>query len=163
MDQMVYNGLSCRHNLFPKDEPTVNTHYPKLLNSKVQQLYNMLYARKRSLWHGCEISQLAVVTNLLSIKSKLDFTKQGYNMFSDYARHINHAKTTLLESFYGMKKVVEGFSLPYKAIDYCINGCMMYYGVDSKYVSCKVCDHLRYNQGKTKLVLFSCTFYLPIK
>ena len=167
VEQMVYDGFNVRpHHTDPVQNEEVRTereqYYPEAPNPDAQRMYDMLAAANRQLWPGCDVTQLEAATELLSLKSKLRLTERGYDMISDFCGRVSHPETTLPATFYDTKKLVEGLGLPYEAIDCCPNSCMIYWGADEEYASCKICDHPRWKQGKTKLISYSRMFYLPI-
>ena len=135
-------------------------YYTEAPNPDAQRMYDVLTAVNRQLWPGCDVTQLEVATELLSLKSKLRLTERGYDMILDFCGCVSHPETILPATFYDTKKLVEGLGLPYKAIDCCPNSCMIYWGADEKYASSKICDHPRWNQARRSsfptLVCFTC-------
>ena len=131
-------------------------------NPEAQRLFDMLASASRPLYPGCEVSQLAAATTLLNIKAQFNMLERAYNLISDWYRWCGPAETTLPNNMYNMKKLVEGLGLPVQKIDCCKNGCMIFWGQDEGYLSCKFCGHPRYKIGKRKPVPHSRMFYLPI-
>ena len=71
----------------------------------------------------------------------------------------------MTDSFYETKKLIKGIGLPVYKIHTCLNGCMIYWGDDSKLTQCKFCDHARYRPqsiNRQKLMPYKKMYYFPL-
>lgn len=56
----------------------------------------------------------------------------------------------LPNSLYNMKNLVKGLGFTVEDLDYCKDGCMIWWGTDAGYALCKVCDDPRFKNGKVR-------------
>ena len=56
----------------------------------------------------------------------------------------NTKKESLPKIFYDAKRLVSKLGLEAKRIDYCVDGCMLYYDNDVALTECKFCNKPRY-------------------
>ena len=91
-------------------------------------------------------------------------------MFGVYFKNAfgcNTYKRWFAKKFFDVKRLVSKLGLEAKMIDYCEDGCMLYYNNDGVLTECKFCNKRRY-RAKTvgtrnkKLVPIKAMFYFPI-
>ena len=148
-------------SVFPDAEDASN-YLEEDPNPEAQRMFDRLACASKPLYLGCDVSQLAAATALLNIKAQFNMPERGYNLISEWSHWWAPSNTTLPDSLYNMKKLVEGLGLPIEKIDCCKNGYMIYWAQDEGLFVCKFCNHPRYKIGKRRPVPYSRMFYLPI-
>jgi hypothetical protein len=68
---------------------------------------------------GTEMTVLQVVTRLMGMKSKYNFSNQCYNDIVKFVIDLIPAKHNMSKDLYQSKKIVAGLGMDYKKIDAC--------------------------------------------
>ena len=153
MQDMVCNGL--RQPLTFEAPNSNNMEEPP--NEDTQRFYNLLVEANEPLYEGATNSKLSISARLLSYKSNWNVPDLDATLVKD----------GLPKNFYDAKKLVSKLGLEAKRIDYCVDGCMLYYNNDGVLTECKFCNKRRYREitpgtSNKKLVPVKAMFYLPV-
>jgi hypothetical protein len=180
MNDMITNALGFNvPNYVPNDvddpnddeyDADVNVERP---NEEAQRFFDLLKETNKPLFEGSLDSKLTVCIRLLGMKSQhvselvMDqITKLMLDLTLEHPYD-------LPKSYYEAKQLVAKLGLEVKRIDFCVNGCMLYYnnefGVsDGALLECKFCQQPRYRVTKNsrssrrKPIPRKAMFYLPI-
>lgn len=92
-------------------------------------------------------------------------SQQGYNLVYQLLRRTKPQDIGKPTDLYQTKKLVAKLGLKYNKIDYCVNGCMLYYKANDSAIQCKFCGDKIYStensHGREKTLQGnSCGFYL---
>ncbi|XP_039120731.1 uncharacterized protein LOC120257299 [Dioscorea cayenensis subsp. rotundata] len=138
-------------------------------NAVAQKFFDMLRAANQEAWPGCKNhSQLSVVARMLNMKAEHHLSEKCFNDFCQFLKEMLPADNAIPSNFYITKKLVQGLGLPVEKIHCCLNGCMIYWGVDSEQMSCKICEHPRYKrqQGSSYIkknnIPYKKMYYFPL-
>ena len=102
-------------------------------NVEAQWFYDMLVASQSPLWDRCvNHSKLLASMRLLNIKITCNVLEQCYNAFVQLMKKALPKDNQVSNDFYRTKKIMKKLGLGYRKIDYCLNGCMLYYKNDEE-------------------------------
>jgi hypothetical protein len=87
--------------------------------SEVQNFYRLIAASEEKLHDGTKMTVLQVVTYLMGIKSKYNFSNQCYNDIMKFIINLIPAKQNMSKDLYQSKKIVTGLKMNYEKIDAC--------------------------------------------
>ncbi|XP_060197804.1 uncharacterized protein LOC132626819 [Lycium barbarum] len=150
----------------PSVEEESNPSMAEEPNLESQMFYDLLQAADAKLYPGSSLSQLAVVSRMLNIKSENTLSQRGYNQIMQLLKEALPEDSIVLDSYYQTKKLVRSLGLPVEKIDCCNSGCMLYWGDDEDLTSCKFCGYERYKcrvgSRKRKLVPYKKIYYFPL-
>ncbi|RDY00010.1 hypothetical protein CR513_16860, partial [Mucuna pruriens] len=128
----------------------------------------MLNSAQQPLWPGCKTtSELSAAITMLSLKSKHNMSQACFNDVMKFMKESSHPENVIPSNFRETKKLVAGLGLLRIKIDYCIDGCMLYYKDDSTLRQCKFCEKPRYkarnvSKKNSKDVPYKRLHYLPL-
>lgn len=88
-------------------------------NLEAQEFYKLVKDSEKTLWPGCELSQLSLLVLLFNIKSMNKWTDKSFGDLLDILHIAIPNGNELPKNFYEAKKVVSKFGLDYEK-----NSCM---------------------------------------
>ena len=122
--QMVYDAAGPQFNANIVEESP---------NPTTQNFYDMLNAANQEVWPSCQThSQLSSIARILHIKSEHRLFERCYDALCQFMKELLSDDNVMTNSFYETKKLIEGIGLQVYKIHTCLNGCMIYWGDDSK-------------------------------
>ena len=92
----------------------------------------------------CVYSQLSLVVKILSNKSEVNQSQSSFDQWASLMSMISPHLETIPKDFYQAKRLVSKLGLNEVKIDYCLNGCMLYYKHDVALTLCKFCEEPRF-------------------
>jgi hypothetical protein len=134
MDDMIL-GIGMEYDLRSRD------HHPP---SELQNFYRLLAASDDKVHDGTELIVLQVVTHLMGMKSKYNFSNQCYNDIVNLITDLIPAKHNMPKDLYQSKKIVAGLGMNYKKIDVCERNCMLFWKEHTDDTKCMHCGRSRY-------------------
>ena len=69
-----------------------------------------------------------------------------FDQVTELMKEIVPNNNLVTNNFYSTKKLLCGMGLTVEKIDYCFNGCMLYWGANSDLIGCNFCDHPRFKK-----------------
>jgi hypothetical protein len=87
--------------------------------SEVQNFSRLLVASDEKVHNGTELTVLQVVTRLMGLKLKYNFSNQGYNGIVKLIIDLISMKHNMPKDLYQPKKIVTGLDMNYEKIDVC--------------------------------------------
>jgi hypothetical protein len=111
---------------------------------EVQNLYTLLVAADKKVHDGTDVTVLEVVTCLMAMKSKYNFSNQCYNDIVKLIIDLIPTKHNMLKDLYQSKKIVSGLSMNYEKIDVCEKNCMLFWKEHKDDTECMHCGRSRY-------------------
>jgi hypothetical protein len=133
MDEMI-DAIRLELKRNHEDRPTL----------EVQKFFDMFKASEESLHEHTTVSIIAVVTRIMSIKSKCAFSNKCYKellrLFSDVLPS-NHK---MPKDMYQSKKLLSALGMQYEKIDVCKDNCMIFYKEQKNEKKCLKCGKLRF-------------------
>jgi len=138
-------------------------------NTETQKFYDLLHASQKPLWPGCtNNTELFIVVRLLTIKLKGNMSQRSFNQALALLKETHSAENFILEDYYKTLKLVSKLGLSAIKIDYCIDGCMLFYlDEDKQLTEYKFCHKPHYKtkrmgRGKHKDHPVKRINYLPL-
>jgi hypothetical protein len=112
---------------------------------------------------------LQVVTRLMEMKSKYNFSNQCYNDIVKLIIDLLPAKHNMPKDLYQSKKIVAGLGMNYKKINVCERNCMLFWKEHKDDTECMHCGRSRYvkvvnedGASVTTTVVVKQLRYMPI-
>jgi hypothetical protein len=112
--------------------------------SEVQNFYRLLAISGEKVHDGTELTILQVVTRLMGLKSKYNFSNQCYNNIMKLIIDLIPAKHNMPKDLYQLKKIVAGLGMNYKKFDVCKINCMLFWKEHKDDTECMYCGRSRY-------------------
>ncbi|XP_060210890.1 uncharacterized protein LOC132637885 [Lycium barbarum] len=138
-------------------------HVEEPPNEEAKRFYAKLNQASQPLKDGSPHSQLSVAVRLLSIKADNNVSEGAMDSFIDLIHELLDSTLEILDNYYKAKTLVSKLGLSSVRIDYCENGCMLYYKDDVGLESCKFCGSNRFKQTRSgKSVVVKEMHYLPL-
>jgi hypothetical protein len=110
----------------------------------VQNFYRLLAASDEKVHDGTELTVLQVVTRLMGMKSKYNFSNQCYNDIVRLIIDLIPVKHNMPKDLYQSKKIVTGLGMNYEKIDVCERNCMLFWKEHKYNTECMHCGRLKY-------------------
>ncbi|XP_057999133.1 uncharacterized protein LOC110673361 [Hevea brasiliensis] len=143
-------------------------------NDEADKFYRLLRDFEQPLYKGSKSSKLSCLVKLLHIKSLGRWSNESFTMLLQLLKdELLPGGSTLPDSYYDAKKVIQDLSLSNKKIDACVNNCMLYWKEDDGLDFCKMCGYSRWNTDKYnwedklrtngKRILIKILCYFPLK
>ena len=109
----------------PSFNPDVTEDIPNLA---AQELYEMLKASEQEVWPGNPYgySKLSAMAKLLNLKAKHHFLERCFDDICKFLSELLPENNVITDSFYSIKKLMQGLGFPVEKIHCCTNGCMIY-------------------------------------
>jgi hypothetical protein len=133
IDQMEDMLDDTRH-----EYPTLETDRPP--PEEVQQFYKLLEAADAKAHEGINMTILLVVTWLMVMKLKYNFSNNCYNDIVKLIIDLIPANHKIPENLYQYKKIVLGLDMNYA----CENNCMLFWRDHENDTHCMYCNKSRY-------------------
>jgi hypothetical protein len=111
---------------------------------EVQQFYKLLEALDAKVHEGTNVTILQVVTRLMVMKSKYNFSNNRYNDIVKLIIDLLPLNHKILENLYHSKKIVSSLGMNYEKIDACENNCMLFWRDHENDTHCMHCGKSRY-------------------
>jgi hypothetical protein len=114
----------------------------------ILKILNNLFRHKLNipLYHECKkISKITVVFKLYNLKAKNDWCDKSFTYLLQLLGEILPENNVLLDSTYGVKKLLCHLSTEVERIHACPNDCILYRGAEyDKLDKCPTCNVSRY-------------------
>jgi hypothetical protein len=116
MDDMIVD-IGMEYDLGSGDQ------HPSL---EVQNFYRLLTASEEKVHVGTALTVLQVVTHLMAMKSKYNFSNQCYNDIVKLIINLISTKHNMPKDLYRSKKIVASLGMNYDKIDACEKNYMLF-------------------------------------
>ncbi|XP_052185250.1 uncharacterized protein LOC127796886 [Diospyros lotus] len=114
-------------------------------NDEAKKFYRLLTDLEQPLYEGSKSSKLSTIIKLLHIKSLGRWSNESFTMLLQILQdELLPDGSTLPNSYYEAKKIIQDLGLSYKKIDACVNNCMLYWKRDEKSDFCSICGASRW-------------------
>ncbi|XP_052176708.1 uncharacterized protein LOC127791014 [Diospyros lotus] len=114
-------------------------------NDEAKKFYWLLTDLEQPLYEGSKSSKLSTIIKLLHIKSLGRWSNESFTMLLQILQdELLPDGSTLPNSYYEAKKIIQDLGLSYKKIDACVNNCMLYWKKDEKSDFCSICGASRW-------------------
>jgi hypothetical protein len=110
----------------------------------VQNFYRLIAAADEKVHDGTDVTVLQVVTRLMTMKSKYNFSNQCYNDMVKLIIDLILTKHNMLKDLYQSKKIVVGLGMEYEKIDVCKKNYMLFWKKHRDATECIHCCRSRY-------------------
>ncbi|KAF2325408.1 hypothetical protein GH714_027572 [Hevea brasiliensis] len=118
-------------------------------NDEADKFYRLLKDFEQPLYKGPKSSKLSCLVKLLHIKSLGRWSNKSFTMLLQLLKdELLPGRSTLPDSYYDAKKVIQDLSLSNKKINACVNNCMLYWKEDEGLDFCKICGYSRWKTNK---------------
>jgi hypothetical protein len=87
--------------------------------------FKLLKALEEPLYEHIEVTLIAFITQLVTIKSKYFFSNNCYNDLLKLINNILLKSHKVPKDMYQSKKMMSAIDLKYEKIDVCLNNCML--------------------------------------
>jgi hypothetical protein len=94
--------------------------------SEVQNFYRLLAATNEKVHDGTDVTVLQVVTRLMTMESKYNFSNQCYNDIVKLIIDLIPMKHNMSKDLYQSKKIVSGLDMNYEKINVCEKNCILF-------------------------------------
>ncbi|XP_021735706.1 uncharacterized protein LOC110702311 [Chenopodium quinoa] len=132
-------------------------------NPQAKKFLNLLEESERPLHEGSSMSVLEIASRITSLKCEYNFPHRCVDGFASLMNEAILDNNNMGETFYEVKKVVNGLELPHEKIHACPKGCMLFWKDDVNLSNCRVCGSERYSKtSKGSLVPLKVLIYFPI-
>jgi hypothetical protein len=111
---------------------------------EVQNFYRLLAASEEKVHDGTALTVLQVVTHLMAMKSKYNFSNQCYNDIIKLIIDLILVKHNMPKDLYQSKKIVAGLGMNYEKIHVCKKNCMLFWKEHKDDTECMHYDRSRY-------------------
>jgi hypothetical protein len=88
--------------------------------------FKLLKALEEPLYEHIEVTLIAFITQLVTIKSKYFFSNNCYNDLLKLINNILLKSHKVPKDMYQSKKMMSAIDLKYEKIDVCLNNCMLF-------------------------------------
>ncbi|XP_052197326.1 uncharacterized protein LOC127804495 [Diospyros lotus] len=120
-------------------------------NDEAKKFYRLLIDLEQPLYEGSKSSKLSTIIKLLHIKSLGRWSNESFTMLLQILRdELLPDGSTLPNSYYEEKKIIQDLGLSYKKIDACVNNCMLYWKKDEKSNFCSICGASRWKNDNCR-------------
>ena len=126
----------------------------ELPNPDDQRFYSLLKVVNRPLWEGCVHSQLSLAVRMLSNKSEANQSQSSFYQWASLMSEISPQPKTIPKDFYQAKRLVSKLWLHEVKIDFCLNGCILYYKDDIALTYCKFYGKPRFKSKRGGSVMY---------
>jgi hypothetical protein len=134
MDDMIAN-IGMEYDLGSGDQhPT----------PEVQNFYRLLAASEEKVHDDTTLTVLQVVTRLMVMKSKYNFSNQCYTDIVKLIIDLIPVKHNMPKDLYRSKKIVAGLGMNYEKIDACEKNYMLFWKEHKEDTKCMHCGRSRY-------------------
>jgi hypothetical protein len=134
MDDMIAN-IGMEYDLGSRDQhPT----------PEVQNFYRLLAASEEKVHDDTTLTVLQVVTRLMVMKSKYNFSNQCYTDIVKLIIDLIPVKHNMPKDLYRSKKIVAGLGMNYEKIDACEKNYMLFWKEHKEDTKCMHCGRSRY-------------------
>jgi len=113
------------------------------LNVNTEAFYTMLESAQKPLYEGCNISKLETTARLSSIKSSHNMSQFCFNKMVCLMEDAYPSESHIQSNYHQHMRKVKELGMDVQKIDYCPNGCMLYYKHDENLDTCKFYGHGR--------------------
>ncbi|XP_021729847.1 uncharacterized protein LOC110696821 [Chenopodium quinoa] len=107
---------------------------------QAKKFLNLLKESERPLYEGSTMSVLEMASRTTSLKCKYNFPHRCVDRFASLMNEAIPNNNNMGETFYEVKKVVNGLELPQEKIHACPKGCMLFWKDDVDLSKCKVVE-----------------------
>jgi hypothetical protein len=108
----------------------IRNEYPERNNQAlpedVKEFYKLLEASEAKVHEGTNVTVLQVVTRLMAMKSKYNFSNNCYNDIVKLIIDLILSNHNMPKDLYHCKKIVAGLGMNYQKIDACEDNCMLF-------------------------------------
>jgi hypothetical protein len=111
---------------------------------EVQNFYMLLAAEDEKVHDGTNVTVLHVVTHLMAMKSKFNFSNQCYNDIVMLIIDLIPMKHNMMKDLYQSKKIVSSLGMNYEKIDVYEKNCMLFWKEHKDNTECMHCGRSRY-------------------
>jgi len=115
-------------------------------NAEAKKFFDLLEARKKTLYEGCVLSSLSVVSRFINIKCEFNHLNKAVNNVLALMKEMCPVDNEMTDTYYSAKKLLAALQLPHKRIDTCPNGCLLYWKDKIDLDRCKHCGANRYEK-----------------
>jgi hypothetical protein len=136
---------------------------------EVKNFYRLLAAADEKVHAGIDVTVLQVVTHLMTMKSKYNFSNQCYNDMVKLIIDLIPIKHNMSKDLYQSKKIVVGLSMEYEKNDVCEKNCILFWKEHRDASECIHCGRSRYVKARnengdsvTTKVVIKQLCYMPI-
>ncbi|CAK8537482.1 unnamed protein product [Lathyrus sativus] len=150
-----------------REQVNMEDNHEEPPNKEAQEFYDLLTFANQPLYEGASESKLSVCVKLMACKTNWNVPQKCIDFFANMLLEVCPSKDSLPKKFYQVKKLVSMLGLKSQKIDYCVNGCMLYYKDTIADRECRFCHEPRYvprkpGMGNYNDVLVKRMHYLPI-
>jgi hypothetical protein len=111
---------------------------------EVQNFYMLLAASDEKVHDDIDVIVLQVVTSLMAMKSKYNFSNQWYNNIIKLIINLIPVKHNMLKYLYQSKKILAGLGMNNKKIDVCKKNCILFCKEHKDGIECMPFSRARY-------------------
>ena len=127
----------------------ISREYPTLASEQatpeeVQEFYKLLHASEEKVHDDTTVTVLQVVTRLMAMKAKYNFSNNCYNDIINLIIDLIPSNHKMPKDLYQSKKIVSGLGMKYKKIDVCEDNCMLFWKEYEAATHCQICGKSRY-------------------
>ena len=132
-------------------------------NAEAKKFLDLLKASEQPLYEGSSMTVLEMTARITSLKCEYNLPHRCVDGFSSLVNDALPDNNHMGETFYDVKKVVNGLELPHEKIHACPKGCMLFWREDANLSECRVCGSDRFKRTSTgSLVPRNVLTYFPI-
>jgi hypothetical protein len=114
------------HEMLDSLRPELNLISEDPTTPVVSRFFKLLKDSEEPLHEHTDMSILAFVTRLMTIKSKYFFSNNCYNEILKLLGDVLPKPNKLSKDMYHSTTIIKGFSIDYEKIDVCKNNCMLF-------------------------------------
>jgi hypothetical protein len=109
----------------------ISREYPTLASEQaipeeVQEFYKLLHASEEKVHDDTIVTVLQVVTRLMAMKAKYNFSNNCYNDIINLIIDLIPSNHKMAKDLYQSKMIVSGLGMKYKKFDVCEDNCMLF-------------------------------------
>jgi hypothetical protein len=86
-----------------------------------------LKAPNEPIYEGCSQSKLPIAIRMLAARANWPIPQRCVDFFGEMFAYFSPSKDNFPKNYYETKRLAYKFGLEYRMIDFCKNGCMLYY------------------------------------
>ncbi|WMV24332.1 hypothetical protein MTR67_017717 [Solanum verrucosum] len=155
--EMINDAFGVQGGMEPEQ------YFDKAPNEEARHFYDQLEESSCPLCEGSPHSALSVAVRLMKIKSDWNVPNAAMDSMVDLLGELVNPEFNIPKNFYQAKRLVSKLGLTYDRIYCCVNGCMLFYKIDSELENCKFSGHTRYKRTPAgKMVPVQAMHYLPL-
>jgi hypothetical protein len=110
---------------------------------EAQNFYRLLATADENVHDGTDVTVLQVMTCLMAMKSKYNFSNQFYNDIIKLIIDLIPTKHNMLKDLYQSKNIVSGLGMNYEKINLCEKNCMLFWKEHKDDTECMHCGRSR--------------------